>query len=381
MKKEIRRNVFAVTLSLVLGACLAACGDATTSTESASSQKESTVESTSTDAVTSSEDVATSSEDAATSSETATTPTERKVLRLGSGDATNNELIDLAKVAQRQGYLEEELNKVGFTLEVTGFAGQGPEIIAAIASKSLDGGNLGEFPIYTSNATGIGTTAIAISDSHLAYSILTTNPEVVTAKDLEGKKVVVQSGTALYYVWEQIVAATGIDTSKVEVINSNVVDGISLVQTGDADAIVSSAISVSSLINKGLGHAVEDIPETVHSVTLIALSNSVLEEYPEVAVAINKALIRTYEFVTENPDEFFAIAGATYGDNGAAIAEDAYTIEGGLTYISPAFTDELYDYFDATYNWMKSNQLIAADVDVNKLFDGSYYEKAVEELK
>lgn len=46
-----------------------------------------------------------------------------KVVRIGAGDANNLQLIDLVKLAQNNGFLEEELNAVGYTYEVYGFQG------------------------------------------------------------------------------------------------------------------------------------------------------------------------------------------------------------------------------------------------------------------
>ena len=363
MKKYLKKKLVALFITLALAATfLVACGGPETA---------------STDSKADTTEVADTSISA---TEQATENKDLKPLRLGCGDATTSQLNDLARVAQKKGYLEEELNNVGYTLETAGFAGQGPEIVAAIASDSLDGGNIAEFPVLTSNASGIKTTVVAVTDSNLAYGILVAKDDIVTVKDLEGKKIVVQAGTALQYVWEQIVAETGIDTSNIEVINANVVDGISLVQTGDADAVLSSATSVESTVKKGFGHVVEGIPATAHSTTLISLTDKLLAESPEVAVAINKALIRTYEYVLENPDEFYKVVGEAYGEVGPEIAKSAYEINGGLEYISPEFTDDVNAFYKATYDWMKANGILKADVDVNKVFDSSYYEKAVEEL-
>lgn len=305
-----------------------------------------------------------------------------KEFRVGCGDAINNQLNDLAQVAQDNGYLEEELNKVGYTLKVTGFQGQGPEINAAIMSGSLDAGNYAEFPSYTSKASGADTTIVAVTNPQFTYGILAKSDDIKNVKDLEGKKIVVQQGSALQYVWEQIVADTGIDGSKVEVINSNVVDGLSLVQTGDADAVLSSSTSIQNFANQGQGHVVEGIDASkIYTTTLFNVSNKILEETPELGVAINKALIRSYEDVKENPDELYTTLGARYGEKGADLVKETYTIGGSLDYLNPQFGDAFKTYMKDTYTWMKDHSLLARDFDVDTYVDGSYYQKAADELE
>lgn len=304
-----------------------------------------------------------------------------KVVRIGAGDANNLQLIDLVKLAQNNGFLEEELNAVGYTYEVYGFQGQGPEINTALMSNSIDVGVYGDFPALTSKASGADTTVIAIANPIFTYGVLASN-DIQTPKDLEGKNVVVQQGTTLYYFWEQYAAKNGIDTSKVQVINSNVVDAVSLIQTGDADAFVSAYSSLKYYEATGIGHLVgsDDISSDGYSATVVNISNTFLKENPDVAVAINKALIRASEDAQKNPDAAYAILGNTYGDAGAPFAKAAYGFDETLSYFTPEITDEVRDYFAKTAQWMTANHILAAEVDLDTYLDNSYYEKAVSEL-
>jgi ABC-type nitrate/sulfonate/bicarbonate transport system substrate-binding protein len=305
---------------------------------------------------------------------------ELKTVRIGCGDATNTYLNDLANVAQLEGYLEEELNQVGFTLETYGFQGQGPEINAALMSGSLEAGNYAEFPAFTSKASGANTTVVAVTDAKYAYGVLAVSDDIQTVKDLAGKKVVVQQGTSIQYVWEQIVADAGVDDSDIEIINSNVVDGASLLQTGDADAIISATSSLENYVNNGLGHLVEGVPDSVSSTTLVVFDNDFLAEYPEAAVAVNKALIRAYEAVTENPQLLYDDIGARYGEKGAEIVEDSYVINGSIDYLNPDFDDEFISSLTNAYNWLLDNSLITEEIDLDSFIDDSYYQQAVQEL-
>lgn len=304
-----------------------------------------------------------------------------KVVRIGCGDTKNNQLNDLAAVAQEEGYFEKELNAVGYTLEVTGFQGQGPEISSAIMSGSLDGGNIAEFPAYSSKRSGSDVSVIGITNPKFLYGLLAIDDNIKNVKDLEGKKVVVQQGTAMQYVWEQIVALTGIDDSKIEVINASVLDGISLLQTGDADAIISAKYSLDYYAKSGLGHLVEGVPDDASSTTLIVLNNDYIAENPDVPVAINKALIEAYNTVEQNPQILYDTIGKKMGDAGAAVIEEGYKVNDSISYLTPEFSEELLKKVNEIYKWQEKNNLLSGKVDVDSFFDSSYYEKALEELK
>ena len=304
-----------------------------------------------------------------------------KVVRIGCGDTKNNQLNDLAAVAQEEGYFEKELNAVGYTLEVTGFQGQGPEISSAIMSGSLDGGNIAEFPAYNSKSSGSDISVIGITNPKFLYGLLAIDDNIKNVKDLEGKKVVVQQGTAMQYVWEQIVALTGIDDSKIEVINASVLDGISLLQTGDADAIISAKYSLDYYAKSGLGHLVEGVPDDASSTTLIVLNNDYIAENPDVPVAMNKALIEAYNTVEQNPQILYDTVGKKMGDAGAAVIEEGYKVNDSISYLTPEFSEELLKKVNEIYKWQEKNNLLSGKVDVDSFFDSSYYEKALEELK
>lgn len=298
--------------------------------------------------------------------------------RVGCGDTKNQKLNDLAAVAQDKGYLEEELNKVGYTLEITGFAGQGPEISAALMSDSLDAGNIGDFPVFTSKAAGAEITVAAITNPKLTYAVMVKN-DIKEPKDLEGKNLVVTQGTALQYAWEKIAEKNGVDTSKVNIINSNISDALSLLQTGDADGFVTAAYSAAYFEKQGIGHILETEDATEgYSTTEFAFSDKILKEHPETAVAVNKALIRAAEDVKNDPQVLYDSVGSVYGSD---VIEKTYGFESDLNYLTPEFSDDVYAYLDELYNWMNDKSLLSGTVDIEKTFDSTYYQQAVEELQ
>lgn len=322
-----------------------------------------------------------SSDSSSSSKETlaATQTGELKKLRLGVGGQDDNLVMEIGTLAYRNGYFEEELNKVGFTIEFTGFLQTGPEANAAIAAGDLDGAIYGDLPAYTCNAGGIGTTIIAEVNSNYQYGIVASNSDIKEPKDLEGKTVIIPQGTVIQFFWEQYAKDNGIDTSTVNVINSS--DAASLLATGDADAAASALYSTYYYQSLGVGTVIGDSTGSVNesSTMVVTLENNFLTENPDVAVAINKALIRAYEAAKADPEAYYEIVATETIP--ADIIKQQYTFDESFSYLSPEITDEIIERYKTLDQWLVDNQLISELVDVDKLVDTSYYQQALSELE
>lgn len=302
---------------------------------------------------------------------------ELQTIRIGCGGQDDSYVMEIATLAYKKGYLEEELNAAGYTAEFSAFLQTGPEVNEALASGSLDAAIYGDFPAFVNKSNGIDTTIVATINSKMQYGILTTSENVKEPKDLEGKRVIVGQGTVVQYFWEQYVAANNIDESKVEVINST--DGASLLQAGEADAYVSLLYVASYMESLGLGTVFDDSVDVKNGSTtgIVLFADSFLDKNPDAAVAINKALIRAYDDASANPDEFYEAISTQYPEE---IMKTEYAFDESLSYLSPEITDEMLEYYENLNNWMYDNQLIAEKVDLDDFIDTSYYETAVSEL-
>lgn len=223
-----------------------------------------------------------------------------KPIRLGVGGQGNNYSMELANLAYKNGYLEEELKKAGYSLELQAFLQTGPEVNAAMASGTLDGAIYGDFPVFTSNSNGIASTVVAVVNQKTEYGIVVAGDDIKKPKDLEGKRVIIVQGTVMQYFWEHYVAANKLDESKIGIINST--NGDSLLQTGEADAYVCIMNTAKRMESKGIGKIFADSSQVPDggTVGVVTLGNKFLAENPEAAVAINKALLRAFDDATAN---------------------------------------------------------------------------------
>lgn len=288
-----------------------------------------------------------------------------------------NYVAEIVSLAIKGGYIEEELNKVGFTAHWNAFL-TGTEINEALAGGSVVGGGLGDMPVFIANASGVASTIIAQTNSKLQYAILSANNEIQKPKDLEGKKIIVNQGTVLQHFWDIYVEANNLNVSAIEIINSN--DPTSLLSSGEADAYVTTLTSAYFMEYKGLGSVFVNGAEIAgsYSTTVFELENGFLAEHPEVAVAINKALIRAYENAIETPQDFYE--SLENESQPADVVALSYNWNPTLEQLSPEITQETMDSYKAFNEWLVENQLIGAEVDIDTLIDTQYYEKAIAEL-
>lgn len=313
-----------------------------------------------------------------TTGTTTETTEELTPVRLGIvGSQDTCIIMEFAALAFNGGYFEEELNKEGYTIDAKYFAGAGPEINEALASKEVDVAVYGDLPVFVSNSNGISSTIIANVNSGIKYSMITNNDSITKPSDLEGKNVVVGIGTIAQYFWESYVAYNNLDISKINVVNST--DGATLLSTGDADVMVGADYTYQTLKAAGDFKAFDtsDNIEGGVSSEVVSVRNEYLEENPKVAVAINRALIRAYDDAKDDPQLLYDAADSNNitADMWKAVYEDDFSK------MAPEISDEQIAYFKEFNQWLLDNGLITESVDVDTLYDTSYYEQAVEELE
>jgi sulfonate transport system substrate-binding protein len=302
---------------------------------------------------------------------------ELKTLNIGVGGSDSSFSMELGNLAYEKGYLEEELNEVGYTVKITAFSGAGPEINEALASSSINAAVYGDFPAFTSKSNGINTKIVATTNKKQQYGVLAMG-DISSAKDLSGKKVIVPTGTVAQHYWESYVSETGLDEDSVEIINST--DATSLLSTGEADAYVMTLPMLTYLSKQGLGSILKDSKKIEDGYTsyIFEVLNSVLEEDPDVGVAINKALIRAFDDAQADPQELYdAVASETVD---ADCYKTQYAFDTSLEYLSPEITDESVAYYEKLNDWLVDHSLIGEKVDLDDFLARDYYSQAVEAL-
>lgn len=302
-----------------------------------------------------------------------------KTLKIGL-PGQSAELGENPKLAVKLGYMEEELKKVGYKAEYVGFAQAGPAINEAFAAKEIDLAYYAEFPQIVARSNGVNIKAIAAGNSEQQYAILVQRDgNVKSVKDLEGKKVIVGLGTITHKYFGDVVKSSGLDESKIQVINT-VADAQSIFGSKQADAMLTTYLMAVYLESNRTGKVLEttiDRPESSAGF-ILAGRDEYLKENPKAATAIIKALIRSSQYAGKNPDKVYeAIQDKKIPLN---IYKEIYSYDPAFSYYNPELTDRYKKKAQSVHDFLYSNKLISKKVDLNDLFDDTYYKKAVEEL-
>lgn len=307
---------------------------------------------------------------------------ELKTVRIGA-IGQSNVLSESAGIAQEKGYLEEELNKEGYTAEIIGFAQAGPAINEAFSAKEIDMAVYGDLPATICKASGVDTTIFATENSECQMCIFVqNNSDIESAVDLKGHKVIVARGTIYHQYFKSLIADAGIAESDLEQINT-FSDASSVMASKEADALITSTSTGYYLEKQGIGKVVETTQDHLEWTSqFFAVSNTqFLQENPNAAKAFIRALLRTQAFAKDNSKEAFeTIASITNGYT-TDIYEKVYAYDTSFQYFSPEITEENRNKLKVLEQFLEEETLITSPVDIDSFINTSYYEEVIKEQK
>ena len=296
------------------------------------------------------------------------------VLRFGYTATNTDGLTGLVGAARNLGYLDEELGKVGATFEEHPFVKAGPAINAALASKELDIGELGDVPAAVAKSQGADTTLIrAIIDDVRTDLVVRTDLEVSSIADLKGRKIAVQVGSYMQRILYQILAEGNLTPDDVEIVNMSEVDAAAALSAGSIDASPVTSIKGSTLVTAGdakLLYTTKDKDELA-SVLVDVVRTDFAKEHPEVIRAFFKALNRASKEL-ENDKSLLRELYIKSGVDGKII-DDAVT-DISLYNSESTTTEEAKKIYKNVLSLMENYKMIDRKVDFDQWYDGSYSE-------
>lgn len=310
--------------------------------------------------------------------EDANTDSELKTIRIAT-PSSGNVLSDNAMLAEKLGYIEEELEKAGYKAEYVGFANAGPGINEAFVAGQIDYAFYNELPAMMAKSNGIDLKIIATITQQFNYALFITEQSGITSlKDLEGKRVIAAQGTILYKYLKSLCEKNDVDFSKIEVINS-LSDANSILVSGEADAYSCGYTSALLLEEQGIGTTLTNTTEDLEESTGITLTAraSVLESDLESAKAIIRALKRASEYAAENPDKVYALLETETSSE--ELLKQLYSYDTSFSYFSPTLSDDYRKKVQIQYDFAKENQMLGGEVDLDELLDSTYVDEIMAE--
>ena len=344
MKKNVLKKLLILAAVTTIGiGGLTACASGDTKTDNTEKQQEATA-------------------DGTLSSEAL-----KKVIIAGAGiDAEGNvSLGGNAEIAKEQGFIEEELNKVGYTAEYVGFQNAGVGANEALAAKEADIAIYGDFPAITYIATG-NDARIFAGDSTRNQLGIFAREGIDDVKDLKGKKICTMLGTTAYLYLVNQLQEAGLSIDDVEVVNS-AADAASLFLSGEVDAIANGPQlfwSIQLQGGKGKQIAVNGNSEELSSYNVVIGRSEFLDENSEVEQAIVNALERAHQWANENEQGVYDSLAKASGYFTAEQFKEYYSFEDNFDDMAPEITDAYTTHLQKVADFLYESKAVQNQISV-----------------
>lgn len=273
-------------------------------------------------------------------------------------------------VAKEKGWIEEALKEYGVTVVWNKFE-SGPPMNDSLLSKDSDIGVIGDVPVVTVCAPGNDVSVIAIAAQAAdSYAILVNaDSDIKSAADLRGKRVAATYGSTAHNMTEKYLNTAGLTINDIELVNITVGDAVSVLSSGQADAVSIWEPSVTRLTSNGTIKILASGSECgLAGTNAIVARNKYAQSHPEVVSVI----IEQYKRAA---DELPTLDKATF----SAVASELSVSTEQLEVIIPKFiysvaiTDTDTDALNDTIRFLNDNKILRKQYDINESVDKSYY--------
>ncbi|RII36326.1 aliphatic sulfonate ABC transporter substrate-binding protein [Clostridium chromiireducens] len=295
-------------------------------------------------------------------------------VKFGFVDATGTgQITGTLGIAKDKGYIDEELSKINVKAEFVPMTGAGPAINESLAGGNLDVANLGDVPAVIGKAAGIDTELIATSGLRNAASLIVPkNSNINSVKDVKGKKIATQKGAYMHEVLLNILQNDGLTINDIQFVNMNSQNSADALTSGNVDGIVIGGVSLGKLVLSGYAKEIVDYRQNPqwNTSSYYVARTEFAKQNPEIIKAILKGLVRAKKLSEE--DEQANLQQWVKAGNSEETYKYLYPKNDYVDDIT--ISDEVINSGKSTVEFLKKNDLIKNDIDINKWINTSYYD-------
>lgn len=250
-----------------------------------------------------------------------------RVIRLaGPGNAEGKPFgAGTLGILKDKGYLEQEFQKDGVTIEWQFPRGTGPAINEAFANGQLDFSSYGGLPNIVGRGAGLRTRVLAAYGTSPTYIVARNGSGIEGIADLKGRKIALSRGTILQLSLASVLERQGLSEEDVQIFDLITADQISAIQSGDVDAVVGTSSSLS-IVERGFGKLVFTTKGKIDPASNFGsfiVAEEFARKYPETTQRVLQAFLRAAYFSAqeENRLELYDIWSKA-GQSRASVAID-----------------------------------------------------------
>ena len=230
-----------------------------------------------------------------------------KIVNIGYLSLVNGQLI-----SKNLKYHEKEM---GVPVKWFRF-NSGRDINTAMASGSLDFGNVGLPPSTIGIAAGLKYWGILNANVLGAVESLVARPGVNSVKDLEGRTVIAPFGSTTHYLLLRALNDAGVDLSKVKILDMAPGEAVAAYMRGDIDAAFIWEPSLGKVVEAG-GKIILTSAEmgARGAVTwdILTVQPEFASKYPEIVKKFIKSELRAIDYWYSMPEESAKIVAEELG--------------------------------------------------------------------
>lgn len=292
-------------------------------------------------------------------------PAEKKVIRIGYQASSS-----LTILAKAKGLFEEEFGKDGTEVNYNLFLA-GPPMNEALAGGRLDIANLGPLPAISARAAGSDVKMVGRAYSDPTYYGLLVQPDggITSVANLKGKKVAVQVGSGAHLFFLLLLQQNGLKNSDVNTVNLPTSDHQKALESKNVDAIATWQPFVASLELSKAGKLLVDSQNVIQTVGVYLARNEFGQKNPELIARFLKVHQKAAEYLKNHPEEALNLIAKESKIPADALAKSLKTVNWDLN-----ITADDIKTLDDSKAFLRNNNTIKKDFDINELVDKKYLE-------
>jgi sulfonate transport system substrate-binding protein len=275
-------------------------------------------------------------------------------------------------LSEELGYFNDEFGADGITFDVRTFP-SGPPIIEAIASGSINIGQVGSLPAIqaASNSIPIKIIGAYMTGTGKSEGLLSRKGSGIAALgDVKGRKIGVQVGSASHFLLMQYLQKAGLSEDDIQIVNLSFGDINAALEAGSIDGGVSQLPQMASVLESGAATLIEESSGYLLSPSVIVARTDFIEKYPELVPRVLKTFNRAVEFSRDNENEAIRVLHERND-----VAESAYKLSFAHNNFGLFLDEARLAALKINEEFLRKEGTIQG-VDIGKLVDVSFLEAA-----
>ena len=274
--------------------------------------------------------------------------------------------------AKEQGYLDEELARVGATHTWTSFKA-GPIVNEAVASGNIDIGVMADMPAILARSSGQDVVIF----SHLAHGeralalIVKRDSPIQNVGDIKGRKIAFVKGSYAQHLLALLLKNNGLSFNDITSVNIGAGDMPAALEQGDIDGALVWEQYISQLVVPGRARVVADGTGIKKGNNVAYVVSSFGKAHPEVLVAFVKAVQRGADYI--NADK--KAAAARLAKAFSVSPEVLEAVFDNFTYYARFEADDIAE-LEKVKNYILAEKIIPRDVPIGELLTTEYIQRA-----